>query len=39
LPVNPLRAAAVTKIIDSVQATPQNVIDRMSELMVTKKAD
>ncbi|HWG05563.1 MAG TPA: tripartite tricarboxylate transporter substrate-binding protein [Beijerinckiaceae bacterium] len=39
LPVNPLRADAVTKIIDSVQVTPQNVIDRMRELMIAKKAD
>jgi tripartite-type tricarboxylate transporter receptor subunit TctC len=36
LPVNPLDADAVTKIIDSVQATPQNVVDRMRELMTPK---
>jgi tripartite-type tricarboxylate transporter receptor subunit TctC len=39
LPVNPLDAAAVTKIIDSVQATPQDVVDRMRELMVPKAAN
>ena len=38
LPVNPLPADAVTKIIDSVQATPQNVVDHMHELMVPKAA-
>jgi tripartite-type tricarboxylate transporter receptor subunit TctC len=36
LPVNPLNAAAVTKIIDTIQATPQNVVDRMREAMAPK---
>jgi tripartite-type tricarboxylate transporter receptor subunit TctC len=36
VPVNPLDGDAVTKIIDTIQATPQEVVDRMLEMMVAK---
>lgn len=39
LPLNPLDGTAVTKIIDAIQATPQDIVDHMREKMVPKPAN
>ena len=36
LPLNSLNGAEVTKIIDAIQSTPQDIVDRMRGLMVPK---
>jgi tripartite-type tricarboxylate transporter receptor subunit TctC len=39
LPINPLDGDAVTKIIDQIQTTPQDVVDHMRQMMVPKPAN